>query len=106
MNKLAPKLEGMRGRARRGSATVLALLVSPLVMVLVSGTVALTMVDSETTQDYARNRTSFEAADSGVQHGRKVLSTALQSWDLPVATTLDDVANYTSDANSGTTTNN
>ena len=41
--------------ARTGSTTVLALMVSLLLMVLLTATIALTMVDVEMVQDYARN---------------------------------------------------
>jgi hypothetical protein len=91
--------------SRRGSATVLALMVSLLLMVLVSATMTLTVADTEMTQDYTRNRSSFEAADSGVEHGRVRLGHALSSWNLPAATTVDDVEDYAEDALDGSTTN-
>jgi hypothetical protein len=90
---------------RRGSATVFALLVSLLLMVLVSGTMALTIVDTETVNDYTRNRDSFQASDSGVQHGRTQLASALSNWHLSPATTLDDLEDYREDATSGVTAN-
>nr|MDQ3024459.1 DUF4900 domain-containing protein [bacterium] len=90
---------------RRGSATVFALLVSLLLMVLVSGTLVLTIADTETVQDFARNRASFQASDSGVQHGRVQLANALSNWHLTPATTMEDLADYRDDATSGVTTN-
>src|SRR4051794_6791104 len=73
---------------RRGNATVLALMVSLLLMVLVTGTMALTIADTESTQDYTRNRASFEASDSGVQHGRAQLNSALSNFHIPASTTI------------------
>lgn len=93
-------------RDRRGGATILALMVSLLLMALVSGTMALTLADTEMTQDFARNQASFEAADSGVQHGKRRLANALTNWYISPATVPGDVESLADDAESGNTAGN
>jgi hypothetical protein len=87
----------LNGNLRRGSATVLALLVTLLLMVLITATMTMTIVDSEMVQDFARNKRSFEAADSGIVHGKVVLAHALSSFNLSPGTTPEDVEDYALD---------
>jgi hypothetical protein len=62
---------GMRGSRRRGSAAVLALMVSLLLIILLLATMTLTITDIEQTEDYARNKKTLQASDSGIEHGKR-----------------------------------
>ena len=96
------KLNWFKGlEFRKGSTTILALMISLMLMLLVTASMALTMVDARVVMDYARNQKAFEAADSGVVHGNVTLSRALSAWHLPPATTIDQVDQYATDAESG-----
>ena len=93
------KVMGVRRiQRRRGSVTVLALMVWMLLMLLVTATMALTIVDDEMVNDFARNKKSFQAADSGIIHGSRTLSAALADWSMPVATDRNDVDTWAGDA--------
>ena len=94
------------GCSRRGSTTVMALMVTLLLLILVVATMTISMADSEQIQDYARNKKTFQAADSGVAHSEVRLAHALSSWSIPASTSPDDVDNYATDAESGDTQNN
>jgi hypothetical protein len=76
-------------------------MVSMLLMILILGTMTLTMMDTRLTMDNARNKKTFQAADSGIRQGRKVLSGALSDWTIPAATTPEDVEQYAADAETG-----
>ncbi len=102
----AGKMNGILKGRRQGSAMVLALMVGMLLIVLITATMALAIVDTETVNDYSRNRQSFQAADSGLEHGKMVLAASLQGWDLPAATTTDDVDSYAEDAETDLDANN
>lgn len=91
---------------RRGSTTVLALMVSLFLTLLITSTMLLTVADIDVVRDHVRNRRSFQAADSGVDHGKVVLATALSQFSLSPATDPDDVTAYADDAESGSTTGN
>jgi hypothetical protein len=93
-------------RQRRGSTSILAIMVSLLLTILFTATLSLTMVDAELVHDNTRNKKAFQAADSGLVHSRRVLADALSSWNLPSATTPDDVEEYATDAESGNTGGN
>jgi len=93
-----------RRASRRGSTTVLALMISMFLVVLVTATVALTMVEVSDIQDYSRNKKTFQAADSGVAHGKQQMTQALSAWHLSAATTPEDVTLYAEDAESGVRT--
>jgi len=90
----------IRGK-RRGSTSVLALMVSLMLMVLITATMALTLVNAQLVQDYARNQKTVQAADSAVVHGEVSLAHALSSWSLPATTTSTQVDAYATDAESG-----
>ena len=90
-----------RKRGRRGSTIVLALMVMMLLIVLIMATVSLSMVDAELTQDYGRNKKTFQAAESGLAHGDIVLAHALNGFTLPSATNPDDVDQYADEAEYG-----
>lgn len=89
--------------SRRGSTTVLALMVSMFLTLLITSTMLLTMADINVIRDHVRNRRSFQAADSGIDHGKHVLAKALSKFTLSPATTPDDVSAYADDAESGDT---
>ncbi len=91
---------------RSGSATVMALMVTLLLMILVVATMTISMADSEQIQDYARNKKSFQAADSGVAHSEVRLAHALSSWSIPASTSANDVNAFAVDAESGDVENN
>lgn len=88
-------------RQRRGSATILALMVSMLLMALVVGTMSLTIADTRLTMDNARNKKTFQAADSGLAQGRRVLAHALTDLALPASTSVEDVETYAEDGEVG-----
>jgi hypothetical protein len=93
-------------RDRRGSTMVLALMVSIFLMVLITATMALTIVDVQTAQDFARNKKTFQAADSGIVHADAVLAEALSGMALPPTTSTTQVAGYAADAETGSTQGN
>jgi len=90
-----------RGRRREGSTTVMALMVSLLLMVLITATMALTMVDTQLIQDYARNKKTVQAADSGLVHSSVRLAHAVSSLNLEPNVGIEDVSDYADDAESG-----
>lgn len=86
---------------RRGSATVLALMVSMLLMVLVMATMALTIIDVQTSQDFVRNKKTFQAADSGIVHADATLAHALGGLTLASSTTPQEVTDFADQAEAG-----
>ncbi|MCB1221560.1 MAG: DUF4900 domain-containing protein [Planctomycetales bacterium] len=84
--------------SRKGSTSILAIMVSLLLTILFTATLSLTMVDAELVHDHTRNKKAFQAADSGLVHSRRVLSDALSAWNMPTATTPGDVEEYAQDA--------
>jgi hypothetical protein len=91
---------------RRGSVTVLALMVSLLIMVMITATMTMTIANNNMMGDYARNKRTIQAADSGLQEGRITLAEALSTWNMPTFVQPTDVDAYTSDANSRDRTGN
>ena len=81
--------------------SVFAMLISLMLMVLVTTTMALTIVDNEMVMDYSRNKKTFQAADSGLVHGKVTLAHALSQFSLPPATDIEDIDKYVADAESG-----
>ena len=102
MKKAYTDLNGQR----RGSTSILAIMVSLLLTILFTATLSLTMVDAEMVHDHTRNKKAFQAADSGLVHSRRVLADALSAWKLPSATTPADVEVYATDAESGNPSGN
>lgn len=86
---------------RRGSATMLALMVSMLLMALVIGTMSMTIADTKLTMDNARNKKTFQAADSGLAQGRRVLAHSLTNMAMPASTSPDELEDYADDAETG-----
>src|SRR5690606_20669242 len=64
-------------------------------------TIALTISDNRMVHDYARNKKSFQAADSGLIHGERTLAAAMGAWTMPTATSTDEVDEWAVDAESG-----
>jgi len=93
-------------RDRRGSTMVLALMVSMFLMVLITATMALSIVDVQTAQDFTRNKKTFQAADSGIVHTDAALALAVSGLSMPPSTTMAQVAGYAEDAESGVTEGN
>ena len=87
-----------RPTRRAGSVTVLALMVSLLLIMLLLATMTLTIVDVEMTEDYARNKKTLQAADSGVEHGNIVLAHALSSFEMPAIAEESDIDTYAEEA--------
>lgn len=91
---------------RRGSTSILAIMVSLLLTILFTATLTLTMIDAELVHDNTRNKKAFQAADSGLVHSRKVLANALAAWNLPSSTTPSELEDYAQDAESENPTGN
>jgi Tfp pilus assembly protein PilX len=106
MNQMMRLQLEQRKRREAGSTMVLALMVTLLLMIIVVAAVTLSMADSEMVQDYARNKKSFQAADSGVAHSEVRLAHALSSWSIPPSTSPEEVDAYATDAESGVTDGN
>lgn len=91
---------GIRGNRRRGSAAVLALLASLLLIILLMATMTLTITDIEQTEDYARNKKTLQASDSGIEHGKLVMAHALSNFSMPAYKNEDDIDQYALDSGS------
>jgi hypothetical protein len=83
---------------RHGSTTVLALMVSMLLIVLVMATMTLSVVEVELAEDSARNAKTKQASESGVAHGNIVLAHALSGFAMPASKDPDDIDTYANDA--------
>lgn len=88
------------GDHRRGSAAVLALMVTMLLIILLLATMTLTITDIEQTEDYARNKKTLQASDSGIAHGKLVMAHALSSFSMPAYKNEDDIDQYAADSQS------
>jgi hypothetical protein len=84
----------------------MALMVSLLIMVMITASMTMTMVTNEAMSDYARNKRTIQASDSGLQRGRITLASALGTWNMPAGAQPADITQYAADANSGNRTNN
>ncbi|MBN2083438.1 hypothetical protein JW859_14680 [bacterium] len=78
-------------------------MISMLVMILLMATMVLTIADIEQTEDYARNKKTMQASDSGIEHGEIVLAHAISSFNMPAAKDEGDIDQYAIDADSNDT---
>ena len=83
---------------------VLALMVSLLLMVLITASMTLSIFDVQTVQDYARNKKTIQAADSGLAHGGVTLAHALSSFSIPATARPADIHTYANEAEAGNQT--
>jgi hypothetical protein len=95
----------IRSNRRRGSVTVLALMVSLLVMVLVTATMTMTIIHNDVMGDVSRNKKTIQAADSGLFHAKAAFKESFIGLEIPDGVRPSDLDVYVQEALDGDTTN-